>query len=71
MVDYWEAGLEIPGDQYEAVQDFFNRILEDQYLSLLSAVELIWTDRFEKSWAAKRNVQTFISRLICFRTWRT
>jgi hypothetical protein len=43
------CGLDIPEQQYNAVQDFFRPVLTEQYLSLMSAGELIWTYSFPRS----------------------
>ncbi len=48
-LDISGLGLDIPGKQYQAVQDFFHPILAENFLSLASAGELLWTYNFNES----------------------
>lgn len=49
-------GLNIPPDQYQRVQDFFEPLLTENYLSLMAAGELIWAYSFEKSREAMKKL---------------
>lgn len=57
------VGLDIPGEQYEKVQNFFAPILTENYLSLMSAGELIFTYSFQESRDAMQDLLKITSNL--------
>jgi len=57
-----ETALDIPAGEYEAVQDFFDPILTEPFLSLMSAGELIWTYSFQESRDAIKRLEAIVSQ---------
>ena len=61
-LDATGVGANIPEENYKEVQDFFDQILTENFLSLMSAGELIWSYNYQESRDAMNTIICITSK---------